>query len=63
MMSQKSDQQFTELLETAKKDPNIIGFFLGGSRGKGFENELSDYDPRMVVNDKIADEYKKKYEA
>ncbi|MBU1682906.1 hypothetical protein KJ742_03085, partial [Patescibacteria group bacterium] len=37
--------------------------FLGGSRGKGFENELSDYDPRMVVNDKIADEYKKKYEA
>ncbi|MBU2524089.1 hypothetical protein KKG71_02760 [Patescibacteria group bacterium] len=61
-MSKKSDQQFTELLETAKTDPNIIGFFLGGSRGKGFENELSDYDPLMIVNDEMIDAYKKKYE-
>ena len=40
---------FEELLNEAKNDENITGFFLGGSRGKGYENDLSDYDLQMIV--------------
>lgn len=43
-------------------DKNIIGFFLSGSRGKGFENESSDYDAGMVVKDDVAKKYKKKFD-
>lgn len=56
------DRQFKELLKEAKTNPDIIGFFLGGSRGKGFQNSHSDYDPRMVVKDGVAKRYQKKYE-
>ena len=55
-------ERFEDLLEEAKADKNIIGLFLTGSRGKGFETENSDYDVDMVVKDKVAEEYKKKYE-
>ncbi|MBU3925233.1 hypothetical protein KJ854_04835 [Patescibacteria group bacterium] len=37
-------QKFENLLREAKDDSNIVGFFLGGSRGKGMENEFSDWD-------------------
>lgn len=60
-MPRPSEQQFKQLIDDARKDPNIIGFFLTGSRGKGFETENSDYDPYMIVKDSIAKVYKKKY--
>jgi predicted nucleotidyltransferase len=51
MTNLKSQQRFEELLEQAKNDPKILGFFLTGSRGKGFENENSDYDLWILVED------------
>jgi predicted nucleotidyltransferase len=42
---------FNQLREEAETDPNIIGFFLGGSRGKGFATEHSDYDVYIIVKD------------
>ncbi len=56
-----NSSQFRRLVAEAKTDPNILGFFLAGSRGKGFENENSDYDPYMIVNDAAAKKCKNKY--
>lgn len=61
-MTKTHHEIFEELLNKAKTDDNIIGFFLGGSRGKGYENNLSDYDLRMIVKDEVAEEYKKKFD-
>jgi hypothetical protein len=52
---------FKKIYEEAKKDPNIIGFFLGGSRGKGFQTKYSDYDTYIIVEDNVVKEYKEKY--
>ncbi len=52
---------YNQILEEAKTDDNIIGLFLKGSRGKGFQNENSDYDIKIIVKDEVADEYKTKY--
>ena len=52
---------YDKIYETAKKDPNIIGFFLGGSRGKGLHTEYSDYDTYIIVKDKLVKEYKERY--
>ena len=49
------------MFEEAKKDSNIIGFYLSGSRGKEKETKYSDYDVEIVVKDNIKDEYVKKY--
>lgn len=49
-MSQ-AQKQFEKIVEDAKNDPKIVGLYLGGSRGKGFENEFSDYDIQIVVSD------------
>lgn len=54
--------RFRRLVAEAKTDPNILCFFLAGSRGKGFENRNSDYDPYMIVKDIVAKKYKSKYE-
>lgn len=53
--------RFQRLVAEAKTDPNVLCFFLAGSRGKGFENESSDYDPYMVVKSSVAKKYKNKY--
>ncbi|MCX6743714.1 MAG: nucleotidyltransferase domain-containing protein [Candidatus Parcubacteria bacterium] len=60
-MKKSHHQIFKEFLQTAKTDNNIIGVFLGGSRGKGYENESSDYDIWIIVKDKVLARYKKKY--
>jgi len=54
---------YQKVLEEAKSDPNIIGFFLTGSRGKGLITKYSDYDADMVVKDEAKKEYKKRYDA
>ncbi|MFX1364820.1 MAG: nucleotidyltransferase domain-containing protein [Promethearchaeota archaeon] len=56
-----SNEIFNEIYEEAKLDENIIGFFLGGSRGKGRENPYSDYDTYIIVKDEVVNEYKEKY--
>lgn len=53
---------FQTFVEEAKNDPNVIGFFLSGSRGKNRETKFSDYDIEVVVKDKVAKSYKKKWE-
>src|SRR3989338_9461343 len=53
---------FEEIFKNVSDDPNVLGFILQGSRGKGFENEFSDYDARMVIKDEVAEEYKKKFD-
>ena len=58
-MESKSSEKFNQLLERAKADNNIVGLFLVGSRGKGFENEHSDYDVKIITNDEITEAYKK----
>ena len=59
----KSDSEiFKGFVEEAKNDPNVIGFFLSGSRGKNRETKFSDYDIEVVVKDKVAESYKKIWE-
>lgn len=54
-------KKYNQFVEEAKKDSNIIGFFLSGSRGKGLETKYSDYDIVIIVKDKVANIYKRKY--
>jgi len=52
---------YESLYDEAENDPNIIGFFLGGSRGKGLQTKDSDYDIYIIVKDNVIEEYKEKY--
>jgi Nucleotidyltransferase domain len=52
---------FAELLEVAEADDGVVGLFLVGSRGKGFADEHSDYDVRIILNDDTADAHKANY--
>ncbi len=61
-MSKSPQEIFEDLLSEAEKDPHVIGFFLGGSRGKGYENEFSDYDVKLIVSDDAIEEYQKKFD-
>lgn len=54
-------EKFESLLAEFKKNPNVIGVFLTGSRGKGFENLKSDYDFYVIIKDKVAKKFKQKY--
>lgn len=56
-MSQEADQIYQEILRLAEADPNVLGFVLGGSRGKGFATEHSDYDCAMMVKDEALGVY------
>ena len=60
-MDQNAELIFNEIFSRAKKDRNIIGFFLGGSRGKGLSREYSDYDIYIIVKDEVAGNYKMEY--
>jgi predicted nucleotidyltransferase len=58
----KTERLFNRLCKEAKKDPNIIGFLLSGSRGKGLATKYSDYDIEIIVKDRSFKSYKKTYE-
>lgn len=53
------NEPFKSLIRSAKQDSNVLGFFLVGSRGKGFETKLSDYDVILVVKNKTVFKIKK----
>lgn len=53
---------YEKILQDAYENDDIIGLVLVGSRGKGFENEYSDYDMVMIVKDEAAKEVHDKYE-
>lgn len=61
IMKKSHHQIFKEFLDTTKTDKNIVGVFLGGSRGRGFEYEKSDYDIWIIVKDSALARYKKRY--
>lgn len=54
-----TQSDFDELLLSATKNDDILGFFLGGSRGKGFEDEYSDWDLRYVVRNGTKQKFSK----
>ena len=47
-------QTYETLLERARRDPAILAFFLGGSRGMGRPTEHSDWDIWIVAADDAA---------
>jgi hypothetical protein len=55
-----ADEAYAELRALAKRDPNVIGLFLGGSRGKGIVTEHSDYDVYLIVRKNVG-EYRRKF--
>jgi len=55
------EEILARIIEEAKRDPNILGLYLSGSRGKGLPTKYSDYDIEIVVKDKVAKRYKLKF--
>jgi hypothetical protein len=51
---------YAELRDLAKRDPNVIGLFLGGSRGKRTATEHADYDVYLIVRKRVG-EYRRKF--
>lgn len=52
---------YEELVAVARKDPNVLGLVLTGSRGAGaLVRDDSDWDVRLVVRDDVIDEYRSK---
>jgi hypothetical protein len=61
MASKKADQKFKNLVEELRNDPNVLAFWLAGSRGKGMITKHSDYDSVIIVKDAAKAKYEKKY--
>ena len=56
------DQRFQDLLAEAERDPNVVGLFLGGSRGKdALVTKRSDFDVRLVIREEALAEYEERY--
>ena len=58
-----TDEAYRNLRRLVEHDPNVVGFILGGSRGKQFETGHSDYDCYVIVRDEAADAYVSKLAA
>mgnify|MGYP001574003154 CR=1 FL=1 len=56
------ERKFERLSTEARDDPNILAFFLTGSRGKGRSTPHSDWDIRIIVKDKVLVRYQRKYD-
>ena len=55
-----ADEAYAELRALARRDPNVVGLFLGGSRGKGIATEQSDYDVYVIVRRNVGD-YRRRF--
>jgi predicted nucleotidyltransferase len=53
-------EAYAELRALARRDPNVVGLFLGGSRGKGLVTERSDYDVYLIVARRVG-EYRRRF--
>jgi predicted nucleotidyltransferase len=53
-------EAYADLRALAKRDPNVLGLFLGGSRGKGLATPDSDYDVYLIVNKRVG-EYRRRF--
>jgi hypothetical protein len=61
MTPSRADILFQDMLARAAQDPNIVGLYLGGSRGKGAATVQSDYDCDIVVRDEVAAQYRARF--
>jgi predicted nucleotidyltransferase len=52
---------FAAMLDLARRDDNILAFWLGGSRGKGRATVHSDYDVALVVREAALAEYRARH--
>ena len=57
----RADILFQGMLARAHVDANIVGLYLGGSRGKRAETIHSDYDCDIVVLDEVVSEYRTRF--
>ena len=60
MPRQSARERFEFISTTAREDPNIVGFVVTGSRGKGLITKESDYDVFVVIDDAKAVDYQLK---
>ncbi len=61
---EKEEEVIKDICLKARRDPNIVGVFLGGSRGKGdeFVTSNSDYDVYLIVKNNLL-KYQKKFQS
>lgn len=57
------EEQYQQLVSLAQQDPGVVGFILGGGRGKGIATENSDYDILIIVKNELVDVAQVKYKA
>ena len=57
-----SANDYKKILKESQENEDIVGLILVGSRGKGFDNEYSDYDMIMIVKDDVWKTIYDKYE-
>ena len=55
------EQAYDNIRRDAQQEESILGFVLTGSRGRGFENQWSDYDFAIFVEDAALDHYQQRY--
>ncbi len=55
------EQSFRGIREASRSNDDILGFVVTGSRGKGFENQWSDYDFAIFVEDGALEKYQEMY--
>jgi hypothetical protein len=60
-MAEAATDQFEQILRDARANTYVLGLFLGGSRGKGFDTMLSDYDICVVVADGTPEQVCERY--
>ena len=58
------EEKYQSVLKDCSENENIIGFFLGGSRGKSndFITQNSDMDVYVILSDSAPKEVKEKME-
>jgi len=61
-MKTSAEERYQTIYSAAKADSEVIGFVVGGSRGKGFEVKESDYDLVLIVSDECIEGCRKKYD-
>jgi hypothetical protein len=61
LVKETVEQAFHALRRRLESDSNVLGYFLTGSRGKGFAAEGSDYDVVIVVDDSASDAARQRY--
>jgi hypothetical protein len=59
----EAQEEFLRIREVARRSEDVLGFVVTGSRGKGCENEWSDYDFAIFVDDGALENYRERYEA